>query len=132
VTPDTAPIKCIGNDPTCPCLDGEACHYKDAADGTKGWPAPAAPMGQEAQALYDAMDSCEWSVRRMLPCSYLTDEANAERQWAVERTRAPFCGDDGVRIWTGPTVTSALAKARAAIAPTPPMMRADGGEDIPL
>jgi len=30
---------CIGNDSACPCQDGDACHYKDAADGTKAWPA---------------------------------------------------------------------------------------------
>lgn len=36
---------CIGKDPTCPCADGLACHYKDypAEDGwpaVKGWPVP--------------------------------------------------------------------------------------------
>ena len=25
-------------DPACPCRDGDACHYRDAADGTKAWP----------------------------------------------------------------------------------------------
>ena len=35
---DAALLKlCIGRDPTCPCQDGAACHYRDAADGTKGW-----------------------------------------------------------------------------------------------
>lgn len=34
---------CIGRDPTCPCHDGDLCHYKDAPDGsTKGWPVPRA------------------------------------------------------------------------------------------
>jgi len=33
---------CIGNDSACPCQDGDACHYKDAADGTKAWPVPQA------------------------------------------------------------------------------------------
>jgi hypothetical protein len=32
---------CIGNDPLCPCQDGDACHYKDTPK-TKGWPIPAA------------------------------------------------------------------------------------------
>lgn len=26
--------KCIGNDPTCPCQDGDQCHYK----GENPWP----------------------------------------------------------------------------------------------
>jgi len=33
---------CIGNDPWCPCQDGDRCHYRDAADGTKAWPLPRA------------------------------------------------------------------------------------------
>ena len=24
---------CIGNDPACPCQDGDLCHYKDSPDG---------------------------------------------------------------------------------------------------
>lgn len=39
-TPPTEPAPCIGKDTACPCQDGDACHYRDAADGTKGWPAP--------------------------------------------------------------------------------------------
>lgn len=33
-------MRCIGKNPTCPCQDGLACHYRDAEDGTKGWPVP--------------------------------------------------------------------------------------------
>ena len=29
--------QCIGNDPTCPCQDGDLCHYVDGPD-TKAWP----------------------------------------------------------------------------------------------
>ena len=43
--PEEEPEPCIGRDPTCPCADGLACHYKDyPADGkypaVKGWPIP--------------------------------------------------------------------------------------------
>ena len=37
--PET-PAPCIGRDPSCPCHDGLACHYRDAEDGTKGRPVP--------------------------------------------------------------------------------------------
>jgi hypothetical protein len=42
-TPDggastTVAPPCIGNDPLCPCQDGDLCHYKDGADGTKALP----------------------------------------------------------------------------------------------
>ena len=32
---------CVGKDPRCPCLDGDACHYKDCV-GTKARPVPQA------------------------------------------------------------------------------------------
>lgn len=28
---------CPGNDPLCPCQDGDACHYRDMPDGTKAF-----------------------------------------------------------------------------------------------
>lgn len=33
---------CIGNDPGCPCQDGDACHYRDIP-GSPGWPVPGGP-----------------------------------------------------------------------------------------
>jgi hypothetical protein len=30
---------CIGNDPTCPCQDGDCCHY----GGPDAWPVPSKP-----------------------------------------------------------------------------------------
>jgi hypothetical protein len=33
------PTPCAGNDPLCPCADGDSCHYKDAGK-TKAWPVP--------------------------------------------------------------------------------------------
>lgn len=40
---DDTTTACIGSDPTCPCQDGDACHYKDAADGTKAMPVIRTP-----------------------------------------------------------------------------------------
>lgn len=34
---------CIGNDPGCPCQDGDACHYRDIP-GSPGWPVQADPV----------------------------------------------------------------------------------------
>ncbi len=33
------PSPCIGNDPHCPCQDGDACHYRDLP-GSPAWPTP--------------------------------------------------------------------------------------------
>jgi len=33
------PAPCAGNDPLCPCQDGDACHYRDSGE-TKAWPVP--------------------------------------------------------------------------------------------
>lgn len=35
--------KCRGNDPTCPCQDGDACHY-ETVDGS-----PAMPISDRAE-----------------------------------------------------------------------------------
>lgn len=47
---------CIGNDSACPCQDGDACHYKDAADGTKAWPVPQAEPKREPSCLWSRAD----------------------------------------------------------------------------
>jgi hypothetical protein len=47
---------CIGNDSACPCQDGDACHYKDAADGTKAWPVPQAEPKREPTCLWSHAD----------------------------------------------------------------------------
>lgn len=46
------------------------------------------------------------------PSSSLTDKANAASRWSVVRTRAPFCTEDGIRLWSGPTPQAAYDKAR--------------------
>lgn len=38
-TPLLVTATCPGNDPSCPCQDGDACHYK-AVGGTPAWPVP--------------------------------------------------------------------------------------------
>lgn len=53
------PASCIGSDSACPCHDGDACHYRDAAEGTKGWQIPApAGTGEALRELIDASDEC--------------------------------------------------------------------------
>jgi hypothetical protein len=69
----------------------------------------------EAEILYEAMDSNEWTVVRSLPWSALTDEANEATRWYVERKIAPFCGRDGIRRWVGATPSDALDKARQSL-----------------
>ena len=48
------------SDPLCPCRDGLACHYRDAADGTAAippTPKPEAEQGDElVQAALNALD----------------------------------------------------------------------------
>lgn len=42
---DRAPPVCIGGDPSCPCQDGDLCHYRDSPDGTtKALPLPSKPL----------------------------------------------------------------------------------------
>ncbi len=39
---DPETTSCIGNDPGCPCQDGDACHYRDIP-GSPGWPVKEKP-----------------------------------------------------------------------------------------
>lgn len=51
------PGPCIGQNPTCPCQDGDACHYEDTPT-TKGWPVPDDQTGALRQQP-EAVDH-EW------------------------------------------------------------------------
>jgi hypothetical protein len=58
---------CIGSDPFCPCQDGLACHYKDTADGTKGWPVPPPLLtlaDEKINELWWATQWCDGELNR--------------------------------------------------------------------
>ena len=68
---------CIGNNPTCPCQDGDACHYRDAADGTKGWPVPQAePIDPHMIAAEDRFPDVP--VERWKPCPQCGEDVDRE------------------------------------------------------
>lgn len=68
-----------------------------------------------AATILAALTSGEWELRRLPRVSYLTDEANKRFAWSISRTQAPFCGEDGVRIWVGPSAFEVLKTAHAAL-----------------
>jgi hypothetical protein len=77
--PPPAPMACIGSDPTCPCQDGAVCHYRDAADGTKGWPIPVPPL-PEPDAIVsrdDGIDRAMWAGESM--AAYARAAVEAQR-----------------------------------------------------
>lgn len=41
---------CIGNDPRCPCQDGDPCHYRDHGD-TKAMPTPRLAPTEAARCM---------------------------------------------------------------------------------
>ena len=61
------------------------------------------------------LDSGEWALHRAPPVDHLTDEANTQDAWWVQRNVAPFATAKNVRIWTGPTAYDALVAAHAAL-----------------
>lgn len=69
----------------------------------------------EADLVMRELNTGEWVLNRALSSSYLTDEANKEMAWVVKRQAVPFCDDNGIRWWTGPTAFEALEKAMKAI-----------------
>lgn len=74
----------------------------------------------DAELVMAALDTGDWHLRKMLPSTYLTEEANREHAWMVERQTSPYCavygpkdprGMYGPRSWSGPTALEALQKA---------------------
>lgn len=61
------------------------------------------------------LDSGEWALHRAPPVDHLTDEANTQDAWWVQRNVAPFATAKNVRIWAGPTAYDALVAAHAAL-----------------
>jgi hypothetical protein len=97
---------CIGNDPICPCQDGDACHYKDAADGTKAWPAPQAEPKRDplhglapthrcpaCGAFWRQCDDASWNLRSASCCG-LCDAGRVELVRLLdEPKREPSLGE---------------------------------------
>lgn len=48
-------------------------------------------------------------------CEYLTKKANTRRRWMVKRSQRPFCAEDGLHAWFGPTPTTAFSRAKKAL-----------------
>lgn len=97
---------CIGNDSACPCQDGDACHYKDAADGTKAWPVPQAEPKREplpglapthrcpaCGAFWRQCDDASWNLRSASCCG-LCDAGRVELVRLLdEPKREPSLGE---------------------------------------
>ena len=94
---------CIGNDSACPCQDGDACHYKDAADGTKAWPVPQPEPKRDplhglapthrcpaCGAFWRQCDDASWNLRSASCCG-LCDAGRVELVcWLDEPKREPL------------------------------------------
>lgn len=74
----------------------------------------------DAELVMAALATGDWVLRKMLPSTYFTEEANREHAWMVERQTSPYCavygpndprGMYGMRSWSGPTALEALMKA---------------------
>ena len=80
-------------------------------------PQPVVLEPSEAEIVFAAISSGEWTVTRNQPSCYLTDEGNARNAWSVQRAVAPYCADLGPgkgwgnRVWNGPTALAALKAA---------------------
>ncbi len=90
-------------DPHCPCRDGDTCHYKDGADGTKAWatqPQQAAPS--RSQRMRDAgftprdnrleCDECGQKVMAQFMPIHKCAQQAAQPQQATG-TEAAVCND---------------------------------------
>ncbi|MEG0975204.1 MAG: hypothetical protein RSF42_10950 [Comamonas sp.] len=79
----------------------------------------------EADIVLAAVSSGDWTLSRAMSQEYLTERANKEHAWSIQRGAAPYCTGSGDRIWFGPTALIALQRAAGAFGfelpkPTPP------------
>jgi hypothetical protein len=99
--PPPAPMACIGGDPTCPCQDGAACHYRDAADGTKGWPIPVPPLPEPDYIVSrdNGIDRAMWAGESM--AAYARAAVEADRAKRAETGESGRCVGPPCRCETG-------------------------------
>jgi hypothetical protein len=55
---------CLGQDPACPCQDGDLCHYR----GPDAWPLP--PLGTYLQMTAGEPRSCRGSEQRRMQMAF--------------------------------------------------------------
>lgn len=94
-----------------------------------GAPQPVVREPSEAEIVFVALSSGEWTVTRNQPSGYLTDEGNARNAWSVQRAGAPYCADlgPGNRSWNGPTALAALKAASKEMGIPLPITQKGGG-----
>lgn len=81
--PAPQPQPCIGNDPNCPCQDGDPCHYRDHGD-TKAMPIPQPEPVSEPRPC-----TCHPDDNPPVPCA---------QQYALNECRATRSGPDEAQI----------------------------------
>lgn len=98
--------------------DGETACW--SSDKVRAYALENIKSRSDAELVMAALDTGNWVLRRMLPSSYFTEEANRAHAWIVERQTAPYCavygpkdprGMYGMRSWSAPTALGALQKA---------------------
>jgi hypothetical protein len=89
---------CIGNDPACPCQDGDPCHYRDT-ETTKAWPVPQVDQKREPWSGYEAGHRAGYALalteRRTDDCTFETDTPDEHTH--IEEVRALLRGDTGLK-----------------------------------
>ena len=89
---------CIGNDPACPCQDGDPCHYRDT-ETTKAWPIPQVDQKREPWSGYEAGHRAGYALalteRRTDDCTFETDTPDEHTH--IEEVRALLRGDTGLK-----------------------------------
>ena len=85
--------RCIGNDPSCPCQDGDACHYRAVA-GT-----PAMRKPKLLSEFHIAKTCSDWLALdnwRRLNTNPVSDTATIQ---AIRGAIAKRCGSGGIPPW---------------------------------
>lgn len=85
---------CIGNDPACPCQDGDPCHYRDHG-GTKAMPQPERqPVSEPTEAQIEAWQLLADLVAGLEATHWSSWQTTAHFDSALDAARAALAAKE--------------------------------------
>lgn len=73
------------------------------------------PTSLHSAAVMEMLSTGDWTLTRHKTDPQMTDKFNKDNAWSVARMSAPYCDDQGRRLWTGSSAYEALVAAHRAL-----------------
>ena len=73
------------------------------------------PTSLHSAAVMEILSTGVWTLTRHKPDPQMTDNFNQTNAWSASRLAAPYCDEQGCRLWTGASAYEALVAAHRAL-----------------